>query len=270
LQKFTPEQLSKIQSCITEDPALASELALGKLPEEMLDRLAQENISLLPTSWQELNAECSCPDWANPCKHLAAVYYLIANEVDKSPFILFHLRGVETKTLMQAAGFAESATATSTENQEIFISYRQIKVPDRDNKKNNKVETDFSSILNSLSQEKNSSAIFALLEEFPLFYSEGNFKQILFKAYHNIANNIKQLQLLEEFPDWLKSNICLLDPGPKIYRPFSQTSFFIFLPKNIPEDLEGPSKTITIPEALDGNLVLKKEKGEAITCNNPN
>lgn len=259
LQKFAPEQLSKIQSCIAEDPALASELTLGKLPEEMLERLAQENISLLPTSWQELNADCSCPDWANPCKHLAAVYYLIANEVDKNPFILFHLRGVETNTLMQAAGFAEPASAT--ENEETFIPYTQIKVPARDNNKNNKVEADFSSILSFLSQEKDSSAIFALLDESPLFYSDGNFKQILFKAYRNIANHIKQLQLLEEFPDWLKSNICLLDSGPKVYHPLSETSFFIFLPKKIPEGLEGTSKIITVPEVLDGKIVLKRKRG---------
>jgi len=94
-----------------------------------------------------------------------------------------------------------------------------------------------------------------------LFYPEGNFKQILFKAYRNIANHIKQLQLLEESPAWLKSNICLLDSGPKAYHPLSETSFFIFLPKKIPEDLEGPSKTITVPEALDGKIVLKKKKG---------
>jgi len=264
LQKFTPEQLSKIQSCIAEDPVLASELALGKLPEEMLYRLAQEKIFLLPTTWQELNANCSCPDWANPCKHLAAVYYLIANEVDKNPFILFHLRGVETNTLMQAAGFAEPAAVTAAENKETFIPYRQMKIPAKNNKKNNKVETEFSSILSSLSQEKDSGAIFALLEEFPLFYPEGNFKQILSKAYRNIANHIKQLQLLEKSPGWLKSNICLLDPGIKVYHPLSQTSFFIFLPKNIPEGLEGPSKIIAVPEALDGKLVLKRKKGKLL------
>lgn len=254
LQKFTPEQLAKIQSCIAEDPALASELALGKLPEEMLNRLAQEKIFLLPTTWQELNAKCSCPDWANPCKHLAAVYYLITNEVDKNPFILFHLRGIETNTLMQAAGFAEPA---ASENKETFIPYTQIKVPIKDNK----VEPEFSSILSSLSQEKDSGAIFALLEESPLFYPEGNFKQILFKAYHNVTNHIKELQLLEEFPSWSKSHICLLDPGIKVYHPLSETSFFIFLPKKIPEALEGLSKIITVPEALDGKLALKKKKG---------
>jgi len=274
LQKFTPEQFAKIQSCIAKDPALASELSLGKLPQEMLDRLAQEKIFLLPTTWQELNANCSCPDWANPCKHLAAVYYLIANEVDKNPFILFHLRGVETNTLMQAAGFAEPAPAA--ENEETFIPYTQIKVP----AKSNKVEAEFSSILSSLSQEKDSAAIFALLEESPLFYPEGNFKQILFKAYRNITNHIKQLQLLEDFPSWLKSNICLLDPGTKVRQPLSETSFFIFLPKKIPKALEGPSKIITVlpvrepvcrlpvractqtvPEAVDGKVVLKRKKG---------
>jgi len=134
-------------------------------------------------------------------------------------------------------------------------------VPTRDNKRNNKVELELSSILSSLYQEKDSGTIFALLEESPLFYPEGNFKQILFKAYRNITNHIEQLQLLEELPAWLRSNICLLDPGVNIRQPLSKTSFFIFLSKNIPESLEGTSKIITVPEAIDGKLVLKRKKG---------
>ena len=51
------------------------------------------HVSLFPTALRELNTDCSCPDWANPCKHIAAVYYLLAERFDEDPFLIFKLRG---------------------------------------------------------------------------------------------------------------------------------------------------------------------------------
>ena len=42
---------------------------------------------------RDLSTDCSCPDWSNPCKHIAAVYYLLGEEFDRDPFLLFRLRG---------------------------------------------------------------------------------------------------------------------------------------------------------------------------------
>ena len=42
-----------------------------------------------------MTASCSCPDWAVPCKHIAAVIYLIANEIDKNPFLVFSLHAMD-------------------------------------------------------------------------------------------------------------------------------------------------------------------------------
>ncbi len=39
------------------------------------------------------NSACSCPDWENPCKHMAAVYYLLAEAFDADPFLIFAWRG---------------------------------------------------------------------------------------------------------------------------------------------------------------------------------
>ena len=55
----------------------------------------QADIDLLPAHWYDMRARCTCPDDANPCKHMAAVYYLITSEIDKNPFTLFNLRGVD-------------------------------------------------------------------------------------------------------------------------------------------------------------------------------
>ncbi|MCL6558288.1 MAG: SWIM zinc finger family protein, partial [Firmicutes bacterium] len=106
LRKFDEKQKAKIKAVIAENPVLASQLSLGNLPEEMLAVLEKQKLRLLPASWKDLAASCSCPDWANPCKHLAAVYYLLANEIDKNPFIIFELRGLSAGELMDAAGFS--------------------------------------------------------------------------------------------------------------------------------------------------------------------
>ena len=260
LQNFTSEQIKKIQSYITNDPSLTSELSLGKLPEEMLVQLGRNKIFLLPISWQDLKAECSCPDWANPCKHIAAVYYLIANEVDKNPFILFHLRGIETNKLMLSAGFTGN-TSLVVETEENFVPFYQINFSTKDIKKDNEIDLELSTILSYISQEKASNKIISFLEESPLFYPQGNFKKILLKAYDNITKHIEKLQLLEPPLNWLKSNIYLLAPENHKYRQLSKISFFIFSSTNNINNLEGISKKITIPEETDGKWILKRKTG---------
>ncbi|NCC94429.1 MAG: hypothetical protein EOM10_14305, partial [Opitutae bacterium] len=57
-------------------------------------------ISLFPSRWRDIQSKCSCPDWANPCKHLAAVFYIIATEIDKDPFLLFQMRGLSKQAIL--------------------------------------------------------------------------------------------------------------------------------------------------------------------------
>lgn len=106
LTQLSSGEQKKVKSLVAWDPALASELSLGRLPESILELLESKDIYLLPESWDSISGSCSCPDWANPCKHLAAVYYIIAGEIDKDPFILFKLKGLKTGDLLEAAGFA--------------------------------------------------------------------------------------------------------------------------------------------------------------------
>jgi hypothetical protein len=60
---------------------------------------AAVGIDLLPVAG-ELQPRCSCPDWANPCKHAAAVCYLVADTLDADPFLLFLMRGRGRDTLL--------------------------------------------------------------------------------------------------------------------------------------------------------------------------
>jgi uncharacterized Zn finger protein len=55
---------------------------------------------LFPSSYDDLRTDCSCPDDSNPCKHIAAVYYLLGEEFDRNPFLIFTLRGRSREELV--------------------------------------------------------------------------------------------------------------------------------------------------------------------------
>ncbi|MGZ8708897.1 MAG: SWIM zinc finger family protein, partial [Thermoanaerobaculia bacterium] len=66
---------------------------------------------LFPARQSELTTDCSCPDWSNPCKHIAAVYYLLGEEFDRDPFLLLHVRGISRDDLTEPAPARAPETA---------------------------------------------------------------------------------------------------------------------------------------------------------------
>lgn len=83
--------------CITETLATqalyAAKLLAGEMPEDIEEAFERAGHTLFPASAREIDTDCSCPDWSNPCKHTAAVYYLLGEEFDRDPFLMFQLRG---------------------------------------------------------------------------------------------------------------------------------------------------------------------------------
>jgi uncharacterized Zn finger protein/superfamily II DNA or RNA helicase len=89
------KEQEKVYRMIEEDPILLSRIAAGELPEEFLVKLKAEGINLIPRRWKDMRRSCSCPDYGDPCKHMAALYYIIAREVDADPRVLFRIRGMD-------------------------------------------------------------------------------------------------------------------------------------------------------------------------------
>lgn len=79
------------------------ELLQGKLSKAVMERICRQRTGLFPSP-QELKFECSCPDWAVMCKHVAAVLYGIGARLDQQPELLFALRKVDVKELVGQAG----------------------------------------------------------------------------------------------------------------------------------------------------------------------
>jgi uncharacterized Zn finger protein len=79
------------------------ELLQGHLSKGVMDRVCREGDGLFPAS-EEIKLSCSCPDWADMCKHTAAVLYGIGARLDEMPALLFKLRGVNENELLANAG----------------------------------------------------------------------------------------------------------------------------------------------------------------------
>ncbi len=107
---------------LCQSPLLMAKLLTGHLPETIETVLAQSHLSLLPKSQKDVKVRCTCPDGTVPCKHIAAVYYLVAEAIDQDPFVLFHLRGMPRDVLLRQletymGGSATSGGAESTDTQ---------------------------------------------------------------------------------------------------------------------------------------------------------
>jgi SNF2 family DNA or RNA helicase/uncharacterized Zn finger protein len=97
---FTEAQLAIIRDIVKNSTRILSALVKKKLPEQILEKLHQHKINLFPTQWSDLSADCNCPDWAMPCKHLAALLYVVSDEIDKNPFTLFSLHGCDLLSMI--------------------------------------------------------------------------------------------------------------------------------------------------------------------------
>ncbi|MEL6384497.1 MAG: SWIM zinc finger family protein [Cyanobacteria bacterium J06626_18] len=84
---------------IASKASLISRLLLNEIPDNIEDSFKTLGLNLLPASKKDFETRCSCPDYSNPCKHIAGVYYLIAAELDRDPFLLFELRGLPREAL---------------------------------------------------------------------------------------------------------------------------------------------------------------------------
>ncbi|MBD2464254.1 SWIM zinc finger family protein [Oscillatoria sp. FACHB-1407] len=100
---------------IASKASLISRLLLNEIPDDIENSFKTLKINLLPHSRKDFDAECSCPDWENPCKHIAGVYYLVAAELDRDPFLLFELRGLSRDDLHKELAKSPLGQALSAE-----------------------------------------------------------------------------------------------------------------------------------------------------------
>jgi uncharacterized Zn finger protein len=118
LNPISEPEWDKVTDAMASKAIFAAKLLSGEMPLDIEDAFSEAGISLFPRVRKELETECSCPDWANPCKHIAAVYYLLAERFDEDPFLIFKLRGRTEAEIIDALREKRATTATVEEESE--------------------------------------------------------------------------------------------------------------------------------------------------------
>jgi len=100
----------------------AARLLSGEMPQNIEEAFRDAGVSLFPEKKRDLETDCSCPDWSNPCKHIAAVYYLLAEQFDADPFLIFKLRGRTKEEILKALRERRAAGAAEEEAVAVLAS----------------------------------------------------------------------------------------------------------------------------------------------------
>ncbi len=101
LKPLSDQNWEKVTGAMASQAIFAAKLLAGEMPTNIEEAFHAVHLSLFPTAVSDLETDCTCPDWANPCKHIAAVYYLLAERFDEDPFLIFKLRGRTKEQIIQ-------------------------------------------------------------------------------------------------------------------------------------------------------------------------
>lgn len=93
LTPFTDAEWMRIEEALAGQARFLAALLAGEMPRDVEQAFAVAGLALFPTRPSELKADCSCPDGTNPCKHIAATYYILAEAFDADPFLVLRWRG---------------------------------------------------------------------------------------------------------------------------------------------------------------------------------
>jgi uncharacterized Zn finger protein len=107
---FGKAEWASVEEALAGNAWFVASLLAGEMPADIEDVFAAVGLSLFPRGAAELSMDCSCPDWEVPCKHLAAVFYLLAERFDDDPFRILAWRGREREELLGRMHQADSTS----------------------------------------------------------------------------------------------------------------------------------------------------------------
>ena len=102
INPLTDAQWEQVIEALAARPIFMAQLLAGEMPQEIEEVFLSVRLSLFPATARDLMQDCNCHDWAEVCKHLAAVHYILAERFDEDPFLLFRLRGKTQDEILDA------------------------------------------------------------------------------------------------------------------------------------------------------------------------
>lgn len=100
LERFNAAVWARVEEALAGQAIYSARLLAGDVPPDLEQLFADLEAPLFPQAIGDLRMRCTCPDQAVPCKHLAATFYLLAEEFDEDPFQLLHWRGRAREDLL--------------------------------------------------------------------------------------------------------------------------------------------------------------------------
>ena len=188
LPPFFDPELSQFIEVLAKKPTIISKLLNRELDSEVLRIAEKIGLKVFPKQWTDFKMQCSCPDWAVPCKHLAAVVYKVSAEIDNNPFLVFDLHNVNLIEELHKRG--------------IFVSKEQAEIPKItslyfDSKKKKETDFDLKNAyvkLNFSNLKPIHESLIALLADFPVFYQgTGDFKEKYASKISRIVKNAQKV-----------------------------------------------------------------------------
>jgi uncharacterized Zn finger protein len=101
-KQLSDAEWERVIDAMAAEAFYAARLLSGEMPEDIDEVFTSVGTSLFPAARNDMRTRCSCPDTANPCKHIAAVHYLIGERFDEDPFLMFLLRGRTREQIISA------------------------------------------------------------------------------------------------------------------------------------------------------------------------
>jgi uncharacterized Zn finger protein/superfamily II DNA or RNA helicase len=186
LPPFFEPELGEFISALAKKPTIISKLLNRELDPQVLTIAETLGLKVFPKQWTDFKMQCSCPDWAVPCKHLAAVVYKVSAEIDNNPFLVFDLHQVNLVEELNKLGIFVNATTTEIPGiPDLYFDSKKRKTKDY-NPENAYKKLSFSKL------SPIHEPLTALLSDFPVFYQgSGNFKD---KYSTKIGKTVKNAQ----------------------------------------------------------------------------
>ena len=117
VRPLTAAQWKSVESRLASQALFRARLLAGDMPAEIESVFESCGTPLFPASSRDLTMSCNCPDWGMPCKHLAAVCYVLAEAFDADPFAMLAWRGKGRDELLAALrGAGRGATAAAADS----------------------------------------------------------------------------------------------------------------------------------------------------------
>ena len=109
---FTDGEWHEVVRALASQALFSAKLLAGEMPENIEEALSGVGLSLFPKLPTELTMACSCLDSVVPCKHIAAIHYVLADKLDADPFLLFEWRGRSRERILRELRQQRAAEAS--------------------------------------------------------------------------------------------------------------------------------------------------------------